>query len=123
MRFQDEIPRNAPGFVAVDSRWKSGVYEECVLINPINPQGRGGILNSFFFPEDLKMFPEPIYGIIDKAIVQGRVWRVKFNGSYWFARLYYPNRQTVLEPGQIVRVLGIQGITLLVTAVDQTGRE
>lgn len=80
---------------------------------------RGGILNSFSFPEDLKVFPEPVHGIVDKAIVQGRIWRVKFNGSYWFARLYYPNSQIMLEPGQTVEVLAMQGITLLISSIDQ----
>jgi hypothetical protein len=85
--------------------------------------GRGDILNSFFFPEDLKMFPEPLYGMVDKAIIQGRIWRVKCNGSYWFARLYYPNQLLTFEPGQTVKILAIQGITLLITSIDNPRRE
>lgn len=84
---------------------------------------RGVILNSFFFPEDPKMLPEPIYGTIDKAIIQGRIWRVKFNGSYWFARLYDPNQRTTLEPGQTVEILAIRGITLLIAPIASTPGE
>lgn len=79
-------------------------------------------MNSFHFPEDLRMFPEPIYGVVDKTIVQGRIWRVKFNGSYWFARLYHSEQKVVLNPGQQVRILAIQGITLLIAAIDRPGR-
>jgi membrane protein implicated in regulation of membrane protease activity len=71
-------------------------------------------LNSLFLSEPSRSVPEPIYGTVDKAIVQGRLWRVKFNGSFWSARLYHPERLTALEPGDAVEVLAIQGITLLV---------
>jgi len=80
--------------------------------------GRGGILNSFFFPDDLRRLPKPIHGIIDRAIVQGRVWRVKFNGSYWFARLYQSDRQIALNSGETVEILAIQGITLLIAPIE-----
>jgi hypothetical protein len=87
---------------------------------PATHMTRGGILNSLFFSEASKMFPEPNYGTVDKAIVQGRLWRVKFNGSYWFAKLYYADRYTVLMPGDSVEVLAIQGITLLVLPCHHT---
>lgn len=60
------------------------------------------------------MFSEPIHGIVDHAIAQGRLWRVKFQGSYWSARLYYPDDQVTLESGDIVTVVAMEGITLLV---------
>ncbi|PSB15462.1 hypothetical protein C7B76_13690 [filamentous cyanobacterium CCP2] len=60
------------------------------------------------------MFSEPIQGVVDCAVAQGRLWRVKFQGSYWFARLYQPNEQVTMQPGEPVKVIAMQGITLLV---------
>lgn len=60
------------------------------------------------------MLSEPIHGVVDQAIAQGRLWRVKFQGSYWFARLYHPDEEVVMEPGQTVTIVAMQGITLLV---------
>lgn len=72
-------------------------------------------MKNMFLPQYPHMFPEPIQGIADRAIAQGRLWRVKFQGSYWFARLYQPNEQVVIRPGEPVKVIAMEGITLLVT--------
>jgi membrane protein implicated in regulation of membrane protease activity len=60
------------------------------------------------------MFSEPIQGVVDCAVAQGRLWRVKFQGSYWFAKLYQPEEGIKMQPGEFVEVIAMEGITLLV---------
>jgi membrane protein implicated in regulation of membrane protease activity len=48
---------------------------------------------------------------VDEMIQPGRSGRVKLNGSWWAARC---EQNMVLTKGTIVRVVGIQKITLLV---------
>ncbi|WP_416670306.1 NfeD family protein [Egbenema bharatensis] len=72
-------------------------------------------MRHFFLPPHPSMFSEPIQGVVDSAVKQGQLWRVKFQGSYWFARLYQANPSVTMEPGQSVKVIAIEGITLLVT--------
>lgn len=54
------------------------------------------------------------FGIVDRAVIPGRLWRVKFQGTYWFARLYDPNQPINIRPGDAVKVMAMEGITLLV---------
>jgi membrane protein implicated in regulation of membrane protease activity len=60
------------------------------------------------------MFPEPIQGITDRSIAYDQTGRVKFQGTYWSARLYQPSQQLIITPGELVSIIAIQGITLLV---------
>jgi hypothetical protein len=76
--------------------------------------GRGDTVRDFFLPPYPSMFSEPIQGVVDCAIAQGRLWRVKFQGSYWFAKLYQPNVRVTMQPGESVEVIAMEGITLLV---------
>jgi hypothetical protein len=85
--------------------------------NRLDHSDRGEILRHFFLPPYPNMFSEPIQGVVDSAVKQGRLWRVKFQGSYWFARLYQPNQHVIMQPGQSVKVIAIEGITLLVAPV------
>lgn len=50
-------------------------------------------------------------GIVTKVVYQAKEWRVEFRASYWSARPYQP---CTLVPGDFVRVVGIDNITLLV---------
>jgi hypothetical protein len=97
------------------SRLVDGVNPS-ISVNPnkLDHLGRGEILRHFFLPPHPHMFSEPIQGVVDSAVKQGRLWRVKFQGSYWFARLYQPNQAVTMQPGQSVKVMAIEGITLLV---------
>jgi membrane protein implicated in regulation of membrane protease activity len=49
--------------------------------------------------------------IVDEAIQPGRLGRVHFQGSWWYARC---SQNIVLAQGVAVRVIGIHNITLLV---------
>jgi membrane protein implicated in regulation of membrane protease activity len=49
--------------------------------------------------------------IVDEEIQPNKVGRVKFRGSYWSARC---SDRVTLVPGEVVRVIGRDSITLLV---------
>jgi membrane protein implicated in regulation of membrane protease activity len=61
----------------------------------------------------VKLFPEVGYGIVEKTITSTQVGRVRFQGSTWKARLYSPDASPLMY-GDSVKILGRQGITLLV---------
>ena len=50
-------------------------------------------------------------GVVDEIVIQGKAWRVRFASSYWPAKSVRP---AVLMPGDRVRVVGLENITLLV---------
>ncbi len=50
-------------------------------------------------------------GIVDEIVIQGKAWRVRFAASYWPAKSVRP---AVLMPGDRVRIVGLDNITLLV---------
>jgi len=52
--------------------------------------------------------------VVDEISPPGNRLRVKFRGSYWSARA---NPSLLLVPGDLVRVVGRQNITLLVEKV------
>ncbi|NJO43927.1 MAG: hypothetical protein HC865_26040 [Cyanobacteria bacterium RU_5_0] len=68
-----------------------------------------------FSPSYPKPFVEPTQGVTDQTIAFGKPGRVRYRGTYWKARLYHPNQRTTIQPGDPVRILAMQGITLLVT--------
>jgi membrane protein implicated in regulation of membrane protease activity len=71
-------------------------------------------MNNSFFPKSPRLLPEPIQGITDRSITYDHAGRVKFQGTYWSARLYQPSQQLIIAPGDFVSIIAIQGITLLV---------
>gem|GEM_PF-4616990 len=59
--------------------------------------------------------PEVLLWINSPAIAPNQPGRVKYKASYWSAKLYPSDRETSpLTPGQLVGVVGREGITLLV---------
>ncbi|NJR65890.1 MAG: hypothetical protein HC772_12130 [Leptolyngbyaceae cyanobacterium CRU_2_3] len=78
-------------------------------------------MNHLFSPKSPRIFPEPIQGITDRSITYDQTGRVKFQGTYWSARLYQPSQQMIISPGEYVSIIAIQGITLLVapTGLEQ----
>lgn len=53
-------------------------------------------------------------GVIDEVICQQKEWRVFFSATYWSARSEHP---TTLMPGDTVRVVGRDNITLLIEPI------
>ena len=61
-----------------------------------------------------KSAPENLYsgeGVVDRVVYQTRLWRVKFQGTYWNAK---SKRSVTLIPGDLVRVVGMQNTNLLI---------
>lgn len=57
------------------------------------------------------------YGVVDKSIAPNRPGRIRFRGTYWKAELAYPGCRKIAA-GETAKVIGIQGIGLLVTPED-----
>ena len=66
----------------------------------------------------ITMFPKPSIGTVEQTITHHQSGRVKFQASYWPARLYQSDSPPAVFPGERVKVVGRQGITLLVVAVS-----
>lgn len=49
--------------------------------------------------------------VVAEIVRQKELWRVEYQGSWWTARSIEP---LFLVPGSIVRVVGRQGITLII---------
>lgn len=71
-------------------------------------------MSSLIFIDQIDIFPKPVPGIVEQTITHVRPGRVKFQSSYWPAKLYQPNGEIILRPQQTVMVVGREGITLLV---------
>jgi membrane protein implicated in regulation of membrane protease activity len=64
--------------------------------------------------ETRQLFSEPLDGIADETITPKVPGRAFFEGTYWPAQLYDTNSQVILFPGQPLKVIGMNNITLLV---------
>ncbi|MFB2968920.1 NfeD family protein [Aerosakkonema sp. BLCC-F183] len=73
---------------------------------------------SLFAPAKIEMFSEAVMGTVEKTISQNQPGRVKCLGSYWPARFYHSNCDVVVFPDEVVKVVGRQGITMLVVPVS-----
>lgn len=58
--------------------------------------------------------PSDRRAIVEETIRPNHSGRVRFQGSWWFARC---PQDVTIEPGNEVRVIGNQGITLLIEPV------
>ena len=68
---------------------------------------------SIVFSSTIQWFAEQFEGKVEQTICLNKPGRVKFRGSFWKAILTHPNCR-IVKPGEVVKVLGRQGITLLV---------
>jgi membrane protein implicated in regulation of membrane protease activity len=71
-------------------------------------------MNSSTRFEQIEWFARPGIAEVVKVITPQRRGRVKFQASFWPARLY-PDFETDAAPDEQVVVVGRSGITLLVT--------
>jgi hypothetical protein len=74
-------------------------------------------------PETIEWFDYAELGEVEQTITSHQRGRVRFMATYWFARFYQPCGQTEVLPGTGVRVIGRQGLTLLVMPVDEDGSQ
>ncbi len=75
-------------------------------------------MKHLFSPSPIEMFPEPVLGIVEVTLAPHQSGRVKCQSSYWPARLYQMECLITISPGQPVKVVGIEGITLLIVPID-----
>lgn len=57
-------------------------------------------------------------GVVEKVISAQARGRVSYNGSHWFATLFQADGRDVLQQGEVVRVIGREGITLIVSSLS-----
>lgn len=76
-------------------------------------------MNPELAPEEITFFPQPGAGKVEQTITPTQPGRVKFQATYWPARLYDPEEDVTLVPDEPVTVIGRQGITLLITPVSE----
>jgi hypothetical protein len=69
-------------------------------------------------PETIEFFIYPGIGEVEQTITLHQRGRVKFMATYWFAQFYPPNNPRLALPGTPVRVIGREGLTLLVVSID-----
>lgn len=50
-------------------------------------------------------------GTVDKVLIQKKLWRVKYEGTYWYGE---SDANFALNPGDRVRIVGRRNISLLV---------
>jgi membrane protein implicated in regulation of membrane protease activity len=61
-----------------------------------------------------ELFSTPKVGVVDQIITLNQPGRIKYQASYWPARLYQVKGSIQLDSQQVVQVVGREGITLLV---------
>lgn len=76
-------------------------------------------MNPELAPEEITRFPQPGIGKVEQTITPTQPGRVKFQATYWPARLYAPEYDVTLMPDETVTVIGRQGITLLVAPFSE----
>jgi membrane protein implicated in regulation of membrane protease activity len=61
-----------------------------------------------------RLFSTPVHGTTERLITPLQRGRVYALGSIWYAQLYDANSQQIFPPGTPVKIVGQQGMTLLV---------
>ncbi|MFB2917901.1 NfeD family protein [Aerosakkonema funiforme] len=75
-------------------------------------------MKHLFSRSSSEMFAEAVPGIVEVRLAPNQPRRVKCQSTYWPAKLYHRDCQVTISPNEPVRVVGIEGITLLVVPVD-----
>jgi membrane protein implicated in regulation of membrane protease activity len=65
-----------------------------------------------------EMFSQPVICQVEGEIRPDRTGRVKYQGTFWKAQFYRVGGQRTVLPGEWVKVVGRQGIRLLIVAID-----
>lgn len=75
-------------------------------------------MSSAFLPETIEFFPHSVMGEVEQTITLHQRGRVKSMGTTWFARLYVSDSSVMILPDSTVKVIGREGLTLLVVPSD-----
>jgi membrane-bound ClpP family serine protease len=65
------------------------------------------------------MFDQPVLSKVDDAIAPNQTGWVKYQGTFWKAQFYRASCQVTVKPGEMVKVVGRQGIRLLVVPMNE----
>jgi membrane-bound ClpP family serine protease len=68
------------------------------------------------------MFNQPVLSKVEQAIAPNHTGWVKYQGSFWQAQFYRSSYQMTVKPGEWVKVVGRQGIRLLVVPVNNVSQ-
>lgn len=71
---------------------------------------------SLFITTDPVLFPQPQLGIVEEPILPNQPGYIRFQGTYWQAKLHHHEDTSILQSGAMVNVLGRDGLILLVEA-------
>ncbi|MDJ0705897.1 MAG: NfeD family protein [Leptolyngbyaceae cyanobacterium MO_188.B28] len=71
-------------------------------------------MNPTHLLDEITLLPYPEVGKVDTAISSTQPGRVRFQGSHWPARFYLSDYQGMVLPNDSVKVVGRQGLTLLI---------
>ncbi|MBT9316453.1 hypothetical protein D0962_16415 [Leptolyngbyaceae cyanobacterium CCMR0082] len=66
------------------------------------------------FPNKIEIFHIAGIGKVSKTISAQHIGQVRFQATYWRARLHQTKSCTQILPGHEIRVIGREGLTLLV---------
>ena len=73
-----------------------------------------------------ELFPFSGIGKVEETISAQQLGRVRFQATYWRARFQQPSYPQAIAPGNQIRIVGREGLTLLVVpleAEDTNGSE
>jgi len=71
-----------------------------------------------FAPDTIEFFPQAGIGKVEEKITLHQQGWVRFMATYWSARFYQPTGMAEALPGTSVKVIGIEGLTLLVIPIS-----
>jgi membrane-bound ClpP family serine protease len=68
------------------------------------------------------IFDQPVLRKVEDAIAPNQSGWVKYHGTFWQAQFYRSSYQVTVKPGEWVKVVGRQGIRLLVVPVNDVSQ-
>lgn len=76
---------------------------------------------SLDFFQNTDLFPFEGRGTVERTVKPFYPGRVRFQATYWPARLWDTQSADSLQPGAPVQIVGREGLTLLIKPLRQTG--
>jgi len=74
-------------------------------------------------PETIEFFSQIKIGVVEQTITLHQRGRVRCMATTWFAQFYQPTDRRSALPGTFVKVIGREGLTLLVMPLEAVGSE
>ena len=65
-----------------------------------------------------ELFPFSGIGKVEETISAEQLGRVRFQATYWRARFQQPSYPQAISPGNKIRIVGREGLTLLVAPLE-----